>query len=250
MALGARVRPGRDGHVAARRLDLRGGNCAAIFGDVFQLLDRDADGVSEYPIQPSSEWARWLDREVPECDAWRSGRLRRPGNLYLWATMNTSDQSLFPMDTAFRRRWGMEHVGIRSANKRALVGVRSGGPLVPWSELMQPLNAAIVAHTRSDDEQMGPWFIKAPAGARAVPSTEFKSKVLFYRWNDVFRDQPEHVFRSNITTYDQLNQRYEAGNDVFVAVVRAAVREAGEDAADDDAGADGDAASAGDADVG
>src|SRR5690606_3868001 len=98
------------------------GNCAAIFGDVFQLLDRIGDakraereGWSEYAVVPSAEWAGWLEREIPAGSQVfdpRTRQLRLPGNLYLYATMNTSDQSLFPMDTAFRRRWGMSYQGV------------------------------------------------------------------------------------------------------------------------------------------
>lgn len=205
--------------------EINRGNTAAIFGDVFQLLDRvhadDAQvpfGTSQYPIHPGSDWARWLDDRVgerPPC--WEEGRLRLPSNLYLYATMNTSDQSLFPMDTAFRRRWGLRYKGV-AAPATLTTRVRrhaddTNGLL--WSHLMRVLNRAIVEHTRTDDKQVGPWYLRPRAGEDLVPQVEFRSKVLFYLWSDVFRDAPAKVFRDDITTYDELLQRYDAGEDVF-----------------------------------
>ncbi len=213
--------------------EINRGNTAAIFGDVFQLLDRvHAEegpvpyGTSEYPIHPGAEWARWLDSKVPECDPyWVDSRLRLPPNLYLYATMNTSDQSLFPMDTAFRRRWGLRYKGVSApvslaTRVRRHADDRTG---VLWSDLMRVLNRAIVEHTRTDDKQVGPWYLRPKVGSDMVPSVEFRSKVLFYLWSDVFRDAPDKVFRDDITTYDELLQRYDAGEEVFLPELLAEV---------------------------
>lgn len=205
--------------------EINRGNTAAIFGDVFQLLDRvHADdaavpyGTSQYPIHPGSDWARWLDCKVgPQPPCWEDGRLRLPSNLYLYATMNTSDQSLFPMDTAFRRRWGLRYKGVTAPTSLATRVRRHADDTagVLWSQLMRALNRAIVEHTRSDDKQVGPWYLRPRAGEDLVPQVEFRSKVLFYLWSDVFRDAPAKVFRDDIATYDELLQRYDAGEDVF-----------------------------------
>lgn len=210
--------------------EINRGNCAAIFGDVFQLLDRGSDaeqknfGRSEYDIRPSREWAAWLDHNLKSgTPAWTGGRLRLPDNLYLYATMNTSDQSLFPMDTAFRRRWSMKHASVKPKPTLPTKVPLRPTKLVFWRELMIPLNEKIVLHTGSDDKQMGPWFVKAPTKERVVTDVEFQSKLLFYLWSEVFRDSPEALFAKGIRTYDQLVDTYQKGNDIFVPEVYAAV---------------------------
>ena len=89
--------------------EINRGNCAQIFGDLFQLLDRKEDGVSEYPIKADQDMQDYLKEKFADCDGLpekiKSGdELQLPSNLYIWATMNTSDQSLFPIDSAFKRR--------------------------------------------------------------------------------------------------------------------------------------------------
>jgi hypothetical protein len=139
--------------------------------------------------------------------------------------MNTSDQSLFPMDTAFRRRWGMQYQGItprmKPVTRVPLHAHDAEGVL--WTDLMEPLNRAIVEHKRSDDKQMGAYFVRPTAGEKVDP-LEFSSKVLFYLWADVFRDEPSLVFIDTIRTFDMLHQRYESGKDVFRAELIEEVR--------------------------
>jgi AAA domain (dynein-related subfamily) len=207
--------------------EINRGNCAAIFGDVFQLLDRSSTddkareerGRSEYPIVPGAEWKSWLDEELVDVatPCWSQGRLQLPGNLYLYATMNTSDQSLFPMDTAFRRRWGLQYVGVETtASVRTRVRLHAGDREgANWVEFARVLNEAIVEHTRSDDKQMGPWFVQRAPDADYVADVQFRSKVLFYIWSEVFRDAPQKVFDPSVRTYDQLVRRHSEGQNVF-----------------------------------
>lgn len=203
--------------------EINRGNVAAIFGDVFQLLDRrrsllaERDGWSEYPIRPNAEWASWLDKECAQSKVWEEQQLSLPPNLYLYATMNTSDQSLFPMDTAFRRRWGMDYVGVDDGGDPTVrVPMheldRTG---VSWLALMRELNRRIVDHTGTDDKQMGPWFIRARGDHRLVDAVEFQSKVLFYLWADVFRDAPQQVFGAELSTFAAVLARYRSGRPVF-----------------------------------
>lgn len=215
--------------------EINRGNCAAIFGDVFQLLDRvndarrpEREGWSEYAIVPGAEWAAWLEAQVPkgsEVFDPKTRQLRLPGNLYLYATMNTSDQSLFPMDTAFRRRWGMSYAGVDThAQPTSKVPLHAGDEAgVQWIALMRALNKEIVDHTRTDDKQMGPWFIRPPAGETVVDRLEFKSKVLYYLWATVFRDRPARVFHQDVDTYEALLARYDKGQHVFQTSVLTAV---------------------------
>ena len=210
--------------------EINRGNCAAIFGDVFQLLDRKSDisrpdeiGLSQYPINPTGPWSDWLERNLAKGSAaWCEGQLRLPRNLFIYATMNTSDQSLFPMDTAFRRRWNMEFVGVDSSEPLTLVPLQHD-LYVRWSDMLVPLNRAIVEHTGSDDKQLGPWFVRARQPDNRVEPAEFSSKVLFYLWSDVFRESPEKLFREDLRTYDQLVRAFRDRKPVFCAEIHRAL---------------------------
>lgn len=158
--------------------EINRGNCAQIFGDLFQLLDRTG-GVSDYEIKPDAELAKYLAGEgVP------SESIKLPANLHLYATMNTSDQSLFPMDSAFKRRWAMEYVPIAySGTKANTFTITIGKKQYQWIEFLQMVNEQILNATESEDKQMGEFFIK-----ESVAEKEFINKVMFYLWNDVCKD--------------------------------------------------------------
>lgn len=158
--------------------EINRGNCAQIFGDLFQLLDR-TNGESDYEIKPDTELAKYLTSEgVP------SESLKLPANLHLYATMNTSDQSLFPMDSAFKRRWAMEYTPIAySGTKADNFTITIGEKRYQWIQFLKMVNAQILNATESEDKQMGEFFIKD-----SVTEKEFINKVMFYLWNDVCKD--------------------------------------------------------------
>lgn len=158
--------------------EINRGNCAQIFGDLFQLLDR-TKGESDYEIKPDTELAKHLTTEgVP------SESLKLPANLHIYATMNTSDQSLFPMDSAFKRRWAMEYMPINYTQEKASkFKIKIGKNYYKWVEFLQMVNAMILNATDSEDKQMGEFFIKD-----SVSEKEFINKVMFYLWNDVCKD--------------------------------------------------------------
>lgn len=158
--------------------EINRGNCAQIFGDLFQLLDR-TNGESDYEIKPDAELARYLGSVgVP------SESLKLPANLHIYATMNTSDQSLFPMDSAFKRRWAMEYLPIAySGTKADGFTITIGKKRYQWIQFLQMVNEQILNATESEDKQMGEFFIKGP-----VSEKEFINKVMFYLWNDVCKD--------------------------------------------------------------
>ena len=158
--------------------EINRGNCAQIFGDLFQLLDRK-NGFSEYPIIPDAELRKYLAKEKLE-----SNMLRLPANLHILATMNTSDQSLFPMDSAFKRRWAMEYIPINLAQPDAAkFTFKVNSVDYSWVEFLSKVNPLIRKATDSEDKQMGEFFIKD-----SVSEEDFKNKVIFYIWNDVCKD--------------------------------------------------------------
>ena len=167
--------------------EINRGNCAQIFGDLFQILDRDKDGVSEYGITPDVDLLAYLKSQLPkDSQGLFEDKLRLPANLHILATMNTSDQSLFPMDSAFKRRWDWEYVPIDYSKD-----LDSGQFLITidkkeylWVDFLQKVNARILSATDSEDKQMGNFFIK-----HSVEEKEFKSKVMFYLWHEVCKDE-------------------------------------------------------------
>ncbi len=172
--------------------EINRGNCAQIFGDLFQLLDRK-DGVSEYPIKADEDLLRYLtegkDDEGNDILTNKEGiandELRLPSNLYIWATMNTSDQSLFPIDSAFKRRWNWEYVKIADACKGWQI---EGLGKDSWYAFIEQINKVIAQVTNSADKQLGYFFCKPDVADNTISLKRFVNKVVFYLWNDVFKD--------------------------------------------------------------
>ncbi len=167
--------------------EINRGNCAQIFGDLFQLLDRNEDGTSTYKIRADQDFANYLMKELGENhDGIKEGNLRLPANLHILATMNTSDQSLFPMDSAFKRRWDWEYVPIDYSENvdSGKFEIDINGEKYRWVDFLKAVNARILSATDSEDKQMGNFFIK-----HSVEEKEFKSKVMFYLWHEVCKDE-------------------------------------------------------------
>ena len=193
------------------------GNCAQIFGDIFQLLDRK-EGYSEYPIEADDDIRKALIEDKPtdglsfgseglqlpeeiKCqineicgddevaDKVCNGEvLVLPPNLYIWATMNTSDQSLFPIDSAFKRRWDWQYMPIKNAGEGWVIEVKdeNGTKKYDWWEFIKKINAEIDDLTSSEDKKLGYFFCKAKN--KVVSADMFVNKVMFYLWNDVVKD--------------------------------------------------------------
>ena len=188
--------------------EINRGNCAQIFGDLFQLLDRDEDGVSEYPIKADADLTKYLQGVLGEDhEGIADKKIKLPANLHILATMNTSDQSLFPMDSAFKRRWEWRYVptNIKGDGQKTLkVDSKETKVLInkdleqwtlevsmykyDWSLFLEKINKCIADATHSDDKQLGFWFVKTPKGRNEISIETFVSKVIFYLWNDVFKD--------------------------------------------------------------
>lgn len=184
--------------------EINRGNCAQIFGDLFQLLDRGDEGFSEYPIKADSDMKKLLEKEFEGLEIknkeginalFNGGKdivaevlagdvLLLPNNLYIWATMNTSDQSLFPIDSAFKRRWDWNYVPISDAGKKWMIEVN--GVQYDWWNFLEAINDKVYHATYSEDKKLGYFFCKAKDGV--ISADKFVSKVIFYLWNDVFKD--------------------------------------------------------------
>lgn len=173
--------------------EINRGNCAQIFGDIFQLLDRETDGMSSYQITPDRDLQIYLKeafKDAPDTlklpEEIKSGiKMRLPKNLWILATMNTSDQSLFPIDSAFKRRWEWKYVPIRDEKKDFVIDIN--GSLYNWWTFLTKVNEKIAKLTQSEDKQLGYWFVKVGDSGRISAET-FVDKVLFYLWTDVFKD--------------------------------------------------------------
>lgn len=198
--------------------EINRGNCAQIFGDLFQLLDRADNGFSSYAITPDDDIQKFLETDkdykisdIPltvdikktsedgekviatAADIKSGKKLVLPPNLCIWATMNTSDQSLFPIDSAFKRRWEWEYVPIEDANKNWKIDV--GGVKYKWWSFLEKINYLIATETSSEDKQLGYFFVKAKD--TMIDAETFVSKVVFFLWGDVFKDNlpDEDVFK-------------------------------------------------------
>lgn len=198
--------------------EINRGNCAQIFGDLFQLLDRKDNGFSSYPIDADADIAQYLCSELKDIlpnegdvseinnvfsenypdgivEQIKNGtKLLLPNNLYIWATMNTSDQSLFPIDSAFKRRWDWKFVKISDAHKNWTI--HFGDEACSWWEFIKEMNKIIAKETSSDDKKLGYFFCKPSNEDKDFISEErFVGKVLFYLWNDVFKDGETKYFK-------------------------------------------------------
>lgn len=201
--------------------EINRGNCAQVFGDLFQLLDRHDNGFSKYPINADADLRAHLEKElssgtadpatVARIDAmlaeaktkatWedirKGNKLVLPPNLFIWATMNTSDQSLFPMDSAFKRRWDWKYVPI-TEHKEENYKIEIDGATYDWWKFVKAINERIFDATESEDKKLGYFFVKAEKkdGVNVIDAERFLNKVVFYLWNDVFKNsEPEKAFK-------------------------------------------------------
>lgn len=165
--------------------EINRGNCAQIFGDIFQCLDRDETGKSKYEVDCNEDLANYLKEVFADTDI-ATDKIILPNNLYILATMNTSDQSLFPMDSAFKRRWDWEFVPINYEDANSL-NIVIGDSTYNWGNFIEIINPKIKELTGSEDKQLGNRFVNPNDGN--ITFDQFRSKVLFYLWSEVYKDE-------------------------------------------------------------
>lgn len=227
--------------------EINRGNCAQIFGDLFQLLDRSDNGFSTYPIEADSDLQNEIKKAFAEggeyaiengldvddavdgytsnygetlSDDIKNGRvLLLPNNLYIWATMNTSDQSLFPIDSAFKRRWDWRYVKIADAGKGWKI--KCGTEYCDWWTFVEEINKKIAKEASSDDKKLGYFFCKPDKNGNTISEDKFVGKVLFYLWNDVFKDGDTSLFKVGEYTEEATFEAfYNDDNTVNIEAIR------------------------------
>ncbi len=211
---------------------------AAVFGDVFQLLDRDENGVSEYEIQASEDIRRYLAKELGgSADNYQ--RIRIPNNMFIWSTMNSADQGVFPMDTAFKRRWNFEYLGINEheeqiAGKGKIVLAGSDEP-VEWNLLRKAINNKMSSSDFkiNEDKLMGPFFLSKKVtesdneGMIIDPRKfvkAFKSKVIMYLYEDAVK-QGKHRFFDGCPDTSKYSSVCEAFDEIGISIFGTTFRE-------------------------
>lgn len=188
--------------------EINRGNCAQIFGDLFQLLDRDENGVSEYTIKADADLKAFLVDEMgKDSDAIKDGELCLPSNLYIYATMNTSDQSLFPIDSAFKRRWDWEYEPIKYKNTNWVIDIQNKE--YSWVSFQKVVNERIFVATNSEDKMLGDYFVN-PSDGR-ITEKMLLNKILFYLWNDVCKDGEGDIFKVGDTEDVSFSELYGDG---------------------------------------
>lgn len=179
-------------------------NVAAVFGDVFQLLDRGDDEVSEYAIQASEDIKKYLAGELGGAPN-DYAEIRIPDNMFIWATMNSADQGVFPMDTAFKRRWDFTYLGIDDSEagikgKTVVIGKGDHRKVIEWNELRKAINEELLTYKVNEDKLMGPYFISKkmlPEGDTIDPTIftrVFKNKVIMYLFDDAAKQKRITLF--------------------------------------------------------
>lgn len=194
---------------------------AAVFGDIFQLLDRDDDGASQYEIEASEDIRRYLADELGG-DPDNYEKIKIPDNMFIWATMNSADQGVFPMDTAFKRRWDFTYLGVDENDedirgKYVVVGDSAKEQQrIEWNSLRKAINEWLAKEKINEDKQLGPYFISrsivVPAdGGNEIDSGKFnetfKNKVLMYLFEDAARQRRERLFEGAVKDIDGRHEK-------------------------------------------
>lgn len=210
-------------------------NVAAVFGDVFQLLDRGDDFVSEYPIQASEDVNKYLAKELGGIPN-DYNKIKIPDNMFIWATMNSADQGVFPMDTAFKRRWDFTYLGIDD-NDKELQGkyvylADDKSQKVEWNKLRKAINNFLAKEKINEDKQLGPYFISrsivVPKIGEEIDRDSFinifKNKVIMYLFEDAAKQKRAKLFEGcfqNKSRYSEICREFEAkGIGIFNPVIQ------------------------------
>ena len=228
-------------------------NPASVFGDVFQLLDRNANGWSEYSVAVPDDMRKYIakrlsvlneeeqsaieayydpDMDFNEFSRSTENELALPPNMFIWATMNNADQGVYPMDTAFKRRWDFHYIGINDGEdakvsiegeeKRLSDVTVSWGTentfKANWNNLRKAINGFLSNYVKlNEDKLLGPFFVGPTSLTDRRFGAAFKDKVLLYLYEDVCKTKHAKVFASDLNSYSAVCEAFdERGTDIFV----------------------------------
>ena len=201
-------------------------NTAAVFGDIFQLLDRDSNYESEYEIAASKDIQDFLDDldKTFSFDDNSHSIIKIPGNLFIWATMNSADQGVYPMDSAFKRRWSFEYVDVDDGynspiadgspysvkNSKFIISINGKEEEIYWNDLRCEINNQLVSKLNvNEDKLLGAFFIKVNESDGSVSLDDIKYKVLMYLFDDVARHRRTVIFRNTTSRFSEIIAEFE-----------------------------------------
>ncbi|MBR0473283.1 MAG: AAA family ATPase [Methanosphaera sp.] len=194
-------------------------NVAAVFGDVFQILDRE-NNVSVYPIDATEDMKTYLNRD----------KIILPQNLFIWATMNSADQGVFPMDTAFKRRWDFKYFSINHnedliEDTYSVINEKS----ISWNDLRKAINDELLSYKINEDKLIGPFFAFNEYHNKEIPTEVFKdifkNKIIMYLFEDAARSKRNELFsgvgKQRNLTYSEICEEFDKnGIDIFTDSIR------------------------------
>ncbi|MFR7995649.1 MAG: AAA family ATPase [Clostridium sp.] len=209
-------------------------NPAAVFGDVFQLLDRNESGESSYKITVSKEMKEFLQSKDGLADRFNeilgqnSEEIYIPNNMYIWATMNSADQGVYPMDSAFKRRWSFEYISIDEnekeleANEYNIIKLKNGPKdsdygTYSWNAVRKEINKNLKKLKVNEDKLLGPFFLSEIELSKSQDSQAefdniFKSKVLMYLYEDILKHKKGEFFATDDLTLSGIMKSYNEGH--------------------------------------
>lgn len=189
--------------------ELNRANAPAVFGEVFQLLDRGADGEGKFEVRLPSEALEYLRAQGITQD------IRLPKNLYLWATMNSADQGVLPLDAAFKRRWSFEYQALNAEEAVTAawtISLKFLTQPVGWNAFRKAINDHLLGRDVPEDRLLGPFFMRQE---ELADESAFKNKLLLYLRDDVVRHNPDALFAGASLTYGALAEAYASGQNIF-----------------------------------
>jgi 5-methylcytosine-specific restriction endonuclease McrBC GTP-binding regulatory subunit McrB len=212
-------------------------NVAAVFGDVFQLLDRGENEASEYSITTSNDMRAYLAKdENLGGNPNDYEKIRIPDNMFIWATMNSADQGVYPMDTAFKRRWDFKYLGIDENDsdligKVVTLGTSRHSRTIEWNALRKAINNSLSSYKINEDKLLGPYFLSkkivVPSSGNEINTDifikAFKNKVLMYLFDDAAKQKRPSLFDGckDTTKYSSICSDFDKkGVDIFCKEIR------------------------------
>lgn len=201
-------------------------NVAAVFGDVFQLLDRDKNNESRYSIETTEDMRNYLKSELNE----DYEKIKIPSNMFIWATMNSADQGVFPMDTAFKRRWDFKYFGI-NYNEELIkhIKVNLNNQEISWNDLRKAINNELLSYRINEDKLLGPFFAFNEYLDEELSDEEFKeifkNKIIMYLFEDAAKAKRNDLFagakENNNVIYSRVCELFDTiGIEIFCDSIR------------------------------